>query len=109
MALTMSNRTLQICVSVALLFHHKVVTIEESCQTDPSPGASDDWFIGALGVRFAGTLELRHTAFGAHMEDPDNIIPTGNETWAGLKVMLEKIIELSEEDQTFDRRPDLGL
>lgn len=66
-----------------------------SSHTDPCSGASDDWFILSLGVRFAFTLELRNGANG-HIEDAKNIIPTGKETWAGFKIMLKKMIELSQ-------------
>ena len=63
--------------------------------SDPASGASDDWFMGVLGARFSGTLELRKGKLGSFQDLPENITPTGNETWAGLKVMLRKMIELS--------------
>ena len=61
----------------------------------PASGASDDWLMGVLGARFSGTLELRKGKLGSFQDLRENIIPTGNETWAGLKVMLRKMIELS--------------
>jgi len=68
---------------------------QNSAEFYPASGASDDWFMGVLGARFSGTLELRQGKLGPFEDLRENIIPTGNETWAGLKVMLRKMIELS--------------
>ena len=59
---------------------------------DPASGSSVDWFVGDLGVRFSFGFELRGDGF-----DPEKhqITPAGEETWAGHKVMFEKMIQLS--------------
>ena len=45
-----------------------------------------------MGARFAYTLELRGPDFVLGKE---NIIPAGEETWAGFKVMFKKMMKLS--------------
>jgi len=68
---------------------------QNSAEMYPASGASDDWFIGRLGTRFSYTVELRNGISG-FIEDPKNIIPTGKETWAGFKLMLRKMMKLSQ-------------
>jgi len=58
----------------------------------PASGSSTDWFAGGLGARFSYILELRGEDFVISKE---NIIPSGQEIWAGHKVMFNKMIELS--------------
>jgi hypothetical protein len=48
-------------------------------------GASDDWAYGVLGVPFVYTLELRDTGRWGFLLPEEQIIPTGEETWAGIK------------------------
>ena len=60
--------------------------------TDPASGASDDWYRGAMGVRFSYTLELRG---GSFLVSKSQIIPSGEEIWAGSKVMFRKMIDLA--------------
>jgi hypothetical protein len=48
-------------------------------------GASDDWAYGVLGVPFVYTLELRDQGRYGFVLPADQIIPTGEETWAGIK------------------------
>jgi hypothetical protein len=60
-------------------------------------GASDDWSKGVAGVKFVYTLELR----GADPWDygfvapADQIIPTGEETWAGIQVIAQRVLNLT--------------
>ena len=60
--------------------------------TDPASGASDDWYKGSMGVRFAYTMELGNTFTISENE----IIPIGKENWAGNKVMFRKMIDLTK-------------
>jgi hypothetical protein len=57
-------------------------------------GPSDDWALGAGGVRFVYTLELRDTGFWGFLLPEDQIIPTSEETWAGIKAAAEEILTI---------------
>ena len=65
--------------------------------SDSAAGASDDWYKGVLGSRFAYTVELRDTGRHGFVLPADQIIPSGEELWAAFKVMLDKMIEVSTE------------
>jgi hypothetical protein len=52
---------------------------------DAATGASDDWAYGVLGADFVYTIELRDTGFWGFLLPEDQIIPTGEETWAGFR------------------------
>ena len=64
-----------------------------SC-SDPAAGASDDWYKGVLGSRFAYTTELRDTGFYGFVLPPDQIIPSGEEMWAAFEVVIAKMLSL---------------
>ncbi|KAK7076841.1 hypothetical protein SK128_011598 [Halocaridina rubra] len=51
-------------------------------------GGSSDWAYDATGVQYAFALELRDTGFWGFLLPPEQIIPTGEETWAGLKAAI---------------------
>jgi hypothetical protein len=61
---------------------------------DINSGPSDDWALGAGGVRFVYTLELRDTGFWGFLLPEDQIIPTSEETWAGIKAAAEEILTI---------------
>ncbi|XP_037782742.1 carboxypeptidase B-like [Penaeus monodon] len=50
-------------------------------------GGSDDWAKGEGGVKYAYTVELRDTGNYGFVLPPDQIIPTGEETFEALKVV----------------------
>merc|ERR1711971_1483630 len=60
----------------------------------PAAGASDDWYKGVLGSRFAYTTELRDTGFYGFVLPPDQIIPSGEEMWAAMEVVIAKMLSL---------------
>ena len=62
--------------------------------SDPAAGASDDWYKGVLGSRFAYTTELRDTGFYGFVLPPDQIIPSGEEMWAAFEVVIAKMLSL---------------
>ena len=64
---------------------------------DPAAGASDDWYKGGLGTRYAFTTELRDTGYYGFELPPNQIIPSGEELFAGMKVVFNKIIEDAKE------------
>jgi len=65
----------------------------------PAAGASDDWYKGTLGTRFAFTTELRDTGRHGFVLPPDQIIPSGEEMWAGFEVVIQRLIEVSEAEK----------
>ncbi|QQP31630.1 Zinc carboxypeptidase A 1like, partial [Caligus rogercresseyi] len=69
----------------------------------PASGASDDWYIGALGSRFAYTFELRQGGRYGFDLPLDEIIPSGEELWAAFKTFLKRISEIKR--RTRERRP----
>ncbi|XP_059087281.1 carboxypeptidase B-like [Tigriopus californicus] len=70
------------------------MTFENIPSTDlyPCAGTSHDWYKGVLGSRFAYTLELRDQGYGFVLP-PQQIVPSGEETWAAIKVLLDKVLE----------------
>jgi len=60
----------------------------------PAAGASDDWYKGVVGTRFAFTTELRDTGRHGFVLPKDQIIPSGEEMWAGFEVVINRLIEL---------------
>lgn len=58
----------------------------------PAAGASDDWYKGSLGTRYAFTTELRDTGYYGFELPPEQIIPSGEELFAGMRVVFEKLI-----------------
>ncbi len=64
----------------------------------PASGTSDDWYNGVVKSRFTYTIELRkgknHST--RWILPKEEIIPSGEEIWAALRVMLRKMITLSD-------------
>jgi len=67
-----------------------------SAELYPAAGASDDWYKGVLGSRFSFTTELRDTGAHGFLLPKDQIIPSGEEMWAGFEVVIAKILETLE-------------
>ena len=65
--------------------------------SDPAAGASDDWYKGSLGTRYAFTTELRDTGYHGFELPADQIIESGEEIVAGMKVIFNKIIQDTKE------------
>jgi len=57
-----------------------------------SSGSSRDWAHGAGGFRWVYTLELRDAGAYGFLLPPEQIIPTAEETWAGLQVIARHLI-----------------
>ena len=55
---------------------------------DPASGGSEDWTYGVLGVKYSFSVELRDTGRYGFLLPPDQIIPTGEETFEGLKALV---------------------
>merc|ERR1712080_809127 len=78
--------------------HGTVFDPINSADLYPAAGASDDWYKGTLGSRFAFTTELRDTGRHGFILPKDQIIPSGEEMWAGFEVVINKLIEVSREE-----------
>ena len=61
---------------------------------DPASGAADDWYKGVLGSRFAFTVELRDTGRYGFVLPKEQIIPSGEELWAAMEVVIAKLLSL---------------
>ena len=58
------------------------------CVIDFSSGTSRDWAYGVPEIPYVYTIELRGFAF---ILPPEEIIPSGEETWAGYRAMIQAI------------------
>lgn len=59
---------------------------------DPAAGGSEDWTYGQLGVKYSFSVELRDTGRYGFLLPPDQIIPTGEETFEGLKALVNAMV-----------------
>jgi len=76
--------------------HGTVFDPINSAELYPAAGASDDWYKGSLGSRFSFTTELRDTGRHGFVLPKDQIIPSGEEMWAGFEVVINRLIEVSQ-------------
>merc|ERR1712033_45466 len=74
--------------------HGTVFDPINSADLYPAAGASDDWYKGVLGTRFAFTTELRDTGRHGFVLPKEQIIPSGEEMWAGFEVVINRILSL---------------
>jgi murein tripeptide amidase MpaA len=56
-----------------------------------SEGTSRDWAKGVPNITYVYTIELRDTGRYGFVLPADQILPTGQETWAGIRVLAEEI------------------
>ncbi|KAK4016629.1 hypothetical protein OUZ56_031587 [Daphnia magna] len=61
----------------------------------PNSGPSDDWAKGVAGIPYSYTIELRDKGpvYG-FLLPPDQIIPSGIETWEAFKVIAENVAKM---------------
>ncbi|KRX96610.1 Carboxypeptidase A1, partial [Trichinella pseudospiralis] len=61
----------------------------------PSAGGSDDWAKHAAKIKYVYLLELRPDEDRRYgfIVDPDQVLPIARETWEGIKVVADKVIE----------------
>jgi len=77
--------------------HGTVFDPINSADLYPAAGASDDWYKGVLGTRFSFTTELRDTGSHGFVLPKAQIIPSGEEMWAGFEVVINRLINLESE------------
>ena len=79
------------------MFESQINMTKNTIFVVPASGTSYDWYSAVLKSRFTYTIELRKGK-------PENmrwilpkeeIIPSGEEVWEGLRVMFKKMVELS--------------
>merc|ERR1712002_649066 len=75
--------------------HGTVFDPINSADLYPAAGASDDWY-KSLGMRFVFTTELRDTGRYGFVLPKDQIIPSGEEMWAGFETVVAKVLEVSK-------------
>ena len=59
---------------------------------DPAAGGSEDWTYGELGVKYSFSVELRDEGRYGFLLPPEQIIPTGEETFEGLKALVKAML-----------------
>lgn len=66
--------------------------------TDPAAGGSDDWSKSRAGIKYVYLLELRpeEHVFDGFILDTEQLIPCGRETWAGVRVVADRILEIKK-------------
>ncbi|XP_078342541.1 carboxypeptidase B-like [Oculina patagonica] len=57
----------------------------------PAAGGSEDWTYGKLGVKYSFSVELRDTGRYGFLLPANQIIPTGEETFEGLKALVREM------------------
>ncbi|KAK8782959.1 hypothetical protein V5799_015700, partial [Amblyomma americanum] len=60
-------------------------------------GGSDDWALGEAQIPYAYTVELRDTGRHGFTLPRDQIVPTGEETWAAIRALLLEIASKAAE------------
>merc|ERR1712226_1488989 len=78
--------------------HGTVFDPINSADLYPAAGASDDWY-KSLGMRFAFTTELRDTGHFGFELPKDQIIPSGEEMWAGFEVVIDRVQQTIAEEK----------
>ncbi|VDD94258.1 unnamed protein product [Enterobius vermicularis] len=61
----------------------------------PSAGGSDDWAKAKANIKYVYLLELRpgEDEWDGFLLDKRQLIPTGRETWAGVKVVIDAVMD----------------
>ena len=59
---------------------------------DAASGGAEDWTYGTLGVTYSFSVELRDTGRYGFLLPADQIIPTGEETFEGLKALVKAMV-----------------
>jgi len=70
----------------------KAYTSQRAVQLYITTGASDDWAYGAKVAKLVYCIELRDTGSAGFQLPANQIIPTGEENYAGVKYLLDYVI-----------------
>ena len=63
--------------------------------SDASSGTSRDWAYGVPDIEYVYTIELRDEGDYGFLLPPEQIQPTVEETWAGIKAFTMHVINKS--------------
>ena len=61
--------------------------------SDQSSGTSRDWARGVANIKYSFTIELRDQGQYGWLLPPEQIIPTGEEIWQGIKAGMKVIMD----------------
>merc|ERR1712130_579419 len=78
--------------------HGTVFDPINSADLYPAAGASDDWY-KSIGCRYAFTTELRDTGHYGFELPKEQIIPSGEEMWAGFEVVIDRVQQAIAEEK----------
>ena len=67
------------------------IKLKQSCDSAVATGVTTDWSQDVAGIDINYTIELRDTGEFGFLLPEDQIIPTGQELLAGMKVLAEHI------------------
>ena len=59
---------------------------------DAASGGSEDWTYGQLKVKYSFSVELRDKGRYGFLLPKEQIIPTGEETFEGLKALVKAMV-----------------
>merc|ERR1712233_152344 len=79
--------------------HGTVFDPINSAELYPAAGDSNDWLKGALGARFTFLTELRDTGYHGFILPKEQIIPSGEEMWAGFEVVIDRVQQAIAEEK----------
>ena len=79
------------------------LTFHSFLSTDPYSGGSADWCRGVAGIKYCYLIELRDTGVYGFLLPPAEIIPTGEEIWAGVQVVADAVIDYADREHLFER------
>ena len=68
-------------------------------------GSSQDWAYGLAGIKYAYTIEQRDTGESKFLLSEDEIIESGEELWAAVKVVARQLI-LDAKREASDQNKD---
>jgi murein tripeptide amidase MpaA len=71
--------------------HGTVFDPINSADLYPAAGAADDWY-KSIGMRYVFTTELRDTGRYGFVLPKEQIIPSGEEMWAGFETVVHKVL-----------------
>ena len=82
------------CIGVILAINFQ----EKSCNIIYNfhvTGGSDDWAQGGAGIRYSFTMELPPRGNPGFVLPKEQILPVGREVFAGVAAMMNKLIEVT--------------
>lgn len=65
--------------------------------SDPASGGSDDWAKERASIKYVYLIELRpeEHIYDGFILDENLIVPTGKETWDGIKIVADAILQMN--------------